>query len=223
LSQDRPDIAYVLIEQLLRLKYTQTAEEAINSALERSPHDSLLTVAAGDVLQQKGDYAAAISKYQEAISQNSHLPAALIGLAQVAIAKGNDDEAQTSLLEVLAVDPANLSAKGQLGIIEGRRGDWETAATHLKSAWEADQSNASIGLELARALRHCGRFSEALQVLKSLVPRMGDSSPFHLELATLYTQLHRNADAQTERTIASNLQSQAHQDLRFQESQTYVY
>ncbi|MBV8709638.1 MAG: tetratricopeptide repeat protein [Acidobacteriaceae bacterium] len=223
LGGNRPEIAYVLIEQLLRLKYTKTAEEVVNATLERSPHDPLLTVAFGDVLQQKGDTIAAISKYQDAINQYPHLPAALIGLAQAAISKGNDGEAQAYLLEALANDPSNSSAKGQLGILEGRRGDCESAAAHLQSAWEADQSNASIGLELARALRHCGQFSHALEILKALEPQMQDSSPFHLELATLYVQLHRAADAQAERTIVANLQSQAHQDLRFQDSQTYVY
>ncbi len=223
LGADRPEIAYVMTEQLLRLKYTKTAEEVANTALESSPHDFLLIVASGDVLQQKGDHTAAVSKYQEAIGQHPHLPAALIGLAQVAISKGNDGEAQTYLLEALAADAVNPSANGQLGILEGRRGDWASAAAHLKSAWEADRSNALIGLELARALRHCGQFSHALRVLRSLEPRMQDSSPFHLELATLYVQLHRTADAQAERAIVANLQSQAHQELRFEDSQTYVH
>jgi tetratricopeptide (TPR) repeat protein len=223
LGTDRPEIAYALVEQLLRLKYTKTAEEIINAALERSSIDPLLIVASGDVLQQKGDHTAAVSKYQDAIGQHPHLPAALIGLAQVAISKGNDQEAQTYLLEALAADPANSSANGQLGILEGRRGDWAPAAAHLKSAWETDRSNALIGLELARALRHCGQFSNALRTLRSLEPRMGDSSSFHLELATLYVQLHRAADAQTERVIVANLQSQAHQELRFEDSQTYVH
>jgi Flp pilus assembly protein TadD len=223
LGGNRPEIAYVLVEQLLRLKYTKTAEEVVGAALETSPGDPLLTVASGDVLQQKGDDTAAIAKYQDAISRRPHLPAALIGLAQAAISKGNDAEAQTYLQEALSADPANPSAKGQLGIIEGRRGDWESAAAHLKSAWEADQSNSAIGLELARALRHCGQFSQALSVLKPLQPQMNDSAPFHLELAALYAQWHRTAEAQAERVIVANLQSQAHQGLRFADSQTYVY
>jgi tetratricopeptide (TPR) repeat protein len=223
LSGNRPDIAYALAEQLLRLKYTKTAEEIISAALEKSPRDPFLIAASGDLLQQKGDYAAAISKYQDALSQQPHLSAALIGLAQVEIAKGDNSEARTYLLQVLAADPANSLANGQLGVLEGQRGNWEFAAAHLKSAWEADQSNTSIGLELARALRHCGQFSHALEILKSLEPQMRDSNPFHLELATLYVQLHRTADAQAERAIVANLQSQAHQDLRFQDSQTYVY
>ena len=223
LGADGPEIVYVLVEQLLRLKYIKTAEEIVNAAMERSPLDSLVTVASGDVLQQKGDHTAAVSKYQDAISQHPHLPAALIGLAQVAILKGNDGEAQPYLLEALTADPANSSANGQLGILEGRRGDWTSAAAHLKSAWETDRSNVLIGLELARALRHCGQLSNALRILKSLEPRMGDSSPFHLELATLYAQLHRSADAQAERAMVANLQSQAHQELRFEDSQVYVH
>ena len=222
LGADRPEVAYVLAAQLLRLKYTQTAEEVVNAALEKSPGDPLLTVASGDVLQGKGDGSAALSKYQEAIAQRPQLPAALIGIAQVAISQGNDEEARKYLLEALAVDPGNPSANGPLGILEGRRGDWASAVSHLKSSWAADQSSASIGLELARALRHCGRLSDALQVLNSLQSRMADFSPFHLELATLYAQLHRTADAQAERALVATLQAQAHEELHFEDPSIYV-
>jgi thioredoxin-like negative regulator of GroEL len=182
-----------------------------------------LIVASADVLRSKGDYTAANSKYGEALRRNPQLSAALIGLAQTAIATGNDTDAQTYLAKALASDPANLAAKGQLGIVEGSRGDWESAVGHLRSAWEADQSNDEIGLELARALRHRGQVSQAFEILKRLDSRMSEVAPFHLELANLYAAMHRPADAEAERAIVANLESRAHQALRFQESQTYVF
>jgi Flp pilus assembly protein TadD len=54
LGGDRPEVDGVLVEQLLRLKYTKTAEDLVNEALERTPRDLLLIVASGDVLRSNG-------------------------------------------------------------------------------------------------------------------------------------------------------------------------
>jgi hypothetical protein len=52
---------------------------------------------------------------------------------------------------------------------------------------------------------------------------MRTSSAFHLELAQIYTQLHRISEAQAERDAVNNLQAQAHDALHFENPRTYVH
>lgn len=52
---------------------------------------------------------------------------------------------------------------------------------------------------------------------------MGDSFAFHLELAQLYTQLRRLAEAQEERDVAAKLQARAQDNIRFDNPTTYVH
>jgi thioredoxin-like negative regulator of GroEL len=107
--------------------------------------------------------------------------------------------------------------------LEAQHEDWVSALPGLKKAWEADRSNKTVGLQLARALRHTGRAREALQVLTSLQPLMGDSPALHLELAQLYAQIHRPADAREERVVVAKLEAQTQDAIRFDDPTTYVH
>lgn len=223
LNGDRPDIAYSLAEQLLALRYFKTAGEVVGAGLEKNPHDPLLTVASGDVDQKMQNRASAAAKYKEALERQPGLVAALVGLARVAAEEGKEDEAQKYLLEALKIEPANPLANGELGVILLHREDWDSAIAHLKIAWDEDRSNASFGLELARALRHAGRYPDALRLLKTIQPATDDSTPLHLELAQVYSKMHRLSDAQTEREIVARLEERSHDGLRFETPQVYVH
>ncbi|MGI9074029.1 MAG: tetratricopeptide repeat protein [Bryobacteraceae bacterium] len=223
LSSDRPDIAYALIEQLLQLKYVSTAEDVANAALKKRPGEAILMVAIGDINRQKKNYAAARSKYNEAIVQQPRLIAAYLGLAELAISEAKEDQAREYLLHALSIEPDNPPGNSQLGIIESHQGNWSSALVHLNSAWDRDRSNPSVGVELARALRHGGRLPDALKVLDSLKLKMRDSVLFHAELAQLYQQLHRLSEAHAERERAATLEAKAREGLHFEDPQVYVH
>jgi len=223
LAPRRPDISYALAEQLLQLKYSASAEKIVAQAIETSPGNPILLVASADIEQQKGHSAAAISNYKKALAQQPKLIAALVGLAQLATAQGKDEESRKYLREALAIDPNSPSPNGELGLLEARHEDWVSALPGLKKAWEADRSNKTVGLQLARALRHTRRAPEALQVLTSLQPLMSDSPALHLELAQLYGQLHRPEDAREERDVVAKLEAQTQDAIRFDNPTTYVH
>jgi len=223
LAGDRLDIAYSLSEQLLALRYFKTAEEVLAAGLEKNPHDLLLTVASGDLDQKKQNRVAAAAKYKEALERQPDLVAALVGLAQIAAEEDKEDDAQIYLLDALKIEPTNPLANGQLGVILVHREDWDSAITHLKMAWDQDRSNASLGLELARALRHAGQYTDALRLLKTIQPLTDDSTPLHLELAQVYSKLHKLSDAQAEREIIARIEERSHDGLRFETPQTYVH
>ncbi len=164
----RPDIAYALIEQLLSLQYLDTAAKVAAEALTANPRDSLLMVADGDVLLVRGNTNDAAANYQNALIVEPKLPDALLGLARVEQGQGNAAEARKNLLNALSIDPENAAVCGELGSIEVHDGDWANAYAHLSKAWSLDQSRLTVALQLAQALQHLERASDALHVLQPL-------------------------------------------------------
>jgi len=171
----------------------------------------------------RGDAAAAIDSYQKALTQEPRSVVALVGLAHAAISQGKDEQAYKFLRLALSNNPQDPSANGALGLIEVRQSRWESAFEHLSRAWAQDRSNFGVALGLARAYRSLNRPAEALQLLTSLRPTVQHSSAFHLELAQLYTQLHRTIDARTERDAVTRLEAQSAEVLHFDSPKTYVY
>jgi tetratricopeptide (TPR) repeat protein len=219
----RPDISYALTEQLLALQYLDTAEQIAAEALTANPQNPLLMAAHGDVLLARGKTAEAVDSYQSALAQEPRLPGALVGLARVAATQGNIVEARKKLQEALSIDSENPVANGELGSIEVDEGDWTDAYRHLAKAWAADQSNLTIALRLARALEHLNRADNALHLLQPLAPALRDSSAFHFELAQIYAQLRRTAEAQVERGQVARLQAKSENSLRFEDPKVYVH
>jgi len=219
----RTDILYALVEQLLELGYSDTAKALLSEAIGSHPRDAFLAVARGDLERAGGDQAAATESYQRALAEQPGLTAGLVGLARTNIAQGKESEAHDLLRAALSGDAEDPFANGEMGLVEAHQGDWDAALQHLSRAWAVDRSNVKIALELARAYRHKQRLREALQLLDSLRPAMQESPAFHFELAQLYADLHRPADAQAEREAFSNLEATAHAALPFDVPRTYVH
>lgn len=220
----RADISYALAEHLLQLEYFDTAQEILDQALDTHPRDALLLTADGDLKRVRGNVAAAIDSYHNALAQQPGLTAALVGLARASISQGKDNEAKNFLKNALSGADEDPSANGELGLLEAHEGDWHAALEHLNRAWTQDRSNRNIALELARAYRRMDRPLDALQLLNSIGPAMRESSAFHFELAQVYTQLHRPAEARAERDALSSLEVQTQSGLlRFENPRTYVH
>jgi Flp pilus assembly protein TadD len=222
-EESRADISYSLVEQLLRLGYLKTAREVVAASLEKNPGDPLLAVAGGDTDRQAGNSAAAAAKYKEALERKPRLVAALVGLAQLAMDAGKEDEARAFLVDALRIEPQNPPANGAMGVSELNRGNWEVAIAHLRTAWERDHSNKAVGVDLARALRQSGRYAAALRLLKTPPLTTDDSVPLHLELAQLYEKLRRVSEAQTERALVASLEARSREGLRFANPEIYVH
>ncbi len=223
LAPERPDISYALVQQLVSLGYSNTAQEVLVEAVANHPHDALLAVANGDLKRSNGDPAAAIESYQRALAEQPGLTAALVGLARANIVQGKEGEAQKFLKTALSGDPDDPFASGELGLLEAHQEEWDAALEHLNRAWTQDRSNGKIAIELARAYRHKGRPQQALQVLTSLKPAMDESSALHFELAQLYAELHQPAVAQAERDAVARIQANTHEALHFDSPRTYVH
>jgi predicted Zn-dependent protease len=220
---DRPDIDYALIEELLQLKYFETAEEVVKAGLEKNRNEPLLLAASGDIARQRNQFPQAASRYHDALREKPGLVPAYAGLAQIAVAEGKTEQARGYLMDALRAEPDNAVANGQIGMLDAREGRWDAALSVLSKAWEKDKSRPLIGLELARALRHNGRTADAVTVMDSLAIRLHESGAFHSELAQLYMQLHQIAKAQAERELTASLEAKNRRELHFEDPQTYVH
>lgn len=223
LAPSRPDITYALAEQLIALEYFNSAKEVLAGTAESTTRDPLLVAAEGDLRRAQGDAAGAATSYQKALTQNPGLPAALVGLARTDLEAGKEAEARSLLNAALARDAQDPVANGELGLLEARSGTWDVALRHLEQAWEQNHSNPTIALELARAYQQRARPEDALHLLQSIGPAVADSAAFHLQLAQVYTLLHRPADAQAQRNAFSELQANTENVLRFDNPHTYVH
>lgn len=223
LAPGRPDIAFALAGQLTTLEYFDSAKEVLERAEELSPDHPTLLAAEGDLRQAEGDASGAGVSYQKALAISPGLPAALVGLARADVTKGKEAEARSLLNTVLAHDPDDPVANGELGLLEAGAERWDAALKPLERGWEQNRSNPAIGLKLARAYQEKQRPEDALKVLKSIGPQMEDSASFHFQLAQVYTLLHRPAEAQTQRNAFSELQSNNQNVLRFDNPHTYVH
>jgi tetratricopeptide (TPR) repeat protein len=223
LDPERSDVDYVLCEQLIELKYFESAAQILQDALARNAQQPLLQAAQGDLALRKGDNAGARAAYNEALQQQPALVPAIVGLARCDQAEGNNEAAMARLREASRSHPEDPTINGQLGALEMHDGNWAAASEHLQRAWAVDQSNANVALEWARVLRHTGKPSEAIHVLKTIAPALEDTTDLHLELAQNYAALHRPLDAEAERKLVSRLQPGANTTLRFEDPQTYVH
>jgi tetratricopeptide (TPR) repeat protein len=223
LAPDRPDISYALAEQLVSLGYFSTAKEVLADAIGSHPRDALLDVADGDMKRANGEAAAAVESYEKALAEKPGLTAGLVGLARANIDQGKDSEARDFLKTALSGDPEDAFANGELGLLEADQGDWDAALGHLSRAWAEDRSNTKIAFVLARAYRRKRKAPEALQLLTSLRSTLQESAGFHFELAQVYADLHRSAEAQIERDAFGQLQANAREGLHFDSPRVYVH
>jgi tetratricopeptide (TPR) repeat protein len=222
-AHERADISYALIEQLIELNYLDTADQILSQSKQASKDDLLLTTAEGDLRQTKDDARGAEAAYRSVLSRQASFVPALVGLARLKASTSNNEEARSLLVRALAQNAGDPGANSELGTLESRQQNWVAAQKHLREAWSRNKSRVTVAVELARAERHLNDPDAALKTLSAIPAVTQQTSAYHLELAEIYTQLHRPGDAQAQRKAVSDLQAAAHAELHFEEPKVYVY
>jgi serine/threonine-protein kinase len=87
------------------------------------------------------------------------------------------DEAAASFEEALRLDPQNLDARYNLGVVSAQRGNWKEAELHFRKAVGLTGSGALQHANLARALIALKRYAEATQVCESALARFPETDP----------------------------------------------
>jgi cellulose synthase operon protein C len=115
---------------LPRPRRSTTADELI----AQTPAAAWPLTLRGTVAAIGEDYAAARGFYESALQREAaHVPA-LLGLARIAAAEGESDEAARQLRRVIAIDPAQVNAIFGMAQLAVERGELAEAETWLTSA-----------------------------------------------------------------------------------------
>jgi tetratricopeptide (TPR) repeat protein len=98
---------------------------------------------------------------RKAAQQAPDDPAVLAGLAFVESNNGKFDRARTLYEKALALDPNQLDARTNLGVIEARSGHLTRAIELWQPAFDHAPGRSSIGMNLARTLCEEGKIEDA--------------------------------------------------------------
>ncbi len=148
---------------------TRPAAEGDGEQLTREIAPQVLTqfeqaasiLAAGDLMEAE-------FRFEEFVLQYPGYPGAHTNLAIIHAANGDDEAAEASIADALAIDPAFAPALNQLGMLMRRRGEFQEAAGAYQRAIDADP---------AYALAHYN-----LGVLNELYLRRLDTALVHFEI-----------------------------------------
>jgi tetratricopeptide (TPR) repeat protein len=222
-SAPQENVDYALAQQLIRLRFFDSATGVLANDLASDANQPLLLTAMGDLELARGNYAKARDLYKKALTSMPTLPPALLGIGRCAKAEGKNEEAKKYFQEVLASDHNNPVAAGELGIIELNGGNPQAAVAYLERSWQFDSSNVSVGIALSRLYRQWKQPTRSLNRLKKLNPEQSHSLDLHLELSRVYTALRRTREAQAELERVKDLQGQKTASLHFEDPGTYVH
>ncbi len=215
----RAEILYALSEELIAGRYFQTA----GALLADSAGTPLLETAKGDCELGQHRIAEAESHYRRALELDPSLAAGTIGLARALAAAEKRPEALEELRRLLAREPANTTALAEAGRLELESGDWKAALGRLERAWTADPGKTQVGLDLARCYRRSGQPGRALELLLSLRVKGADGGFYYYELARVYTDLKRPADAEREMREVQRIEKAGQEALRFVPPAIYIH
>lgn len=148
---------------------------------------------------------------------------------QQALKENRPDTAAKAYRAILKIDPANVEAHANLGVVAMVQGDWAGAAAELQKALKLQPSHWKVQALLGLCDLHLGRLSEATKLLSSSFPRLEDPK-LRLEAGLQVVEVwYQSGELEKASTVLSQLQQlypanaavlyaafRVHSDLAFQ-------
>lgn len=187
-----------------------TAITSLRAGAAQHPTFAPLQARLGDLCLIGGDHPAARAAYEAAQKLAPDAPEPLYGLAEIAMAEGNADQAIEELKRALAKDPHYKGAHYLLSLAYGQLGmqaeaEREFAAGKgglkraLRDAGTLKLSMLSFGRTRARVdsseLLSARRADEAAKMLEPIVAHYPDDASLRVNLALAWKDLGRTEDA----------------------------
>jgi predicted Zn-dependent protease len=94
--------------------------------------------------------------------------------AQSALRANQPSVAAQAYQAILRLDPGNVEARANLGVVAMSTGDWSKAAEYLDAALKLQPSDSRVEALLGLSLLHLGRPSEASKLLSESFPKLED-------------------------------------------------
>jgi len=147
-----------------RAQVFATQESLMRDTLGKNPAAWTAYNDLGIVLAKRGNYAAAINEFQNALRCNADYADARLNLGLALMLQGKPAEAEPQFLAVLKVRPYEPLAHQQLGAIFEAQGKEQEALSHFKLAL-LFKPDAETRLALASFLYKTGDFRSAVEQL----------------------------------------------------------
>lgn len=177
------DPAHLALAESLRRSLEET---------EAAGEPAYTLVSAGQVLAELGQWAAAEQLFERAASLRPDYAEAWAFLGQAQLASGGSGLA--ALEQALVLDPDSLAGNSLMGLYWISRGNSQRALPYLQKATRIEPGNASLRLDLARALALDGDLAGAQEQLR-LAQEAAQSAPQIFRQAALVS-LEYNLDVQ---------------------------
>jgi len=94
---------------------------------------------------------------------------------QTALRENRPEEAAQAYRAILKIDPANVEARANLGVVSMVRGNWTEATQDLRRALKLRPSHWRVQALLGLCEVHLGHLDQAIKLLASSFPRLEDS------------------------------------------------
>lgn len=115
--------------------------------------------------------------------------------ARRALERGDEQTAETLLLDTLAIDPRMHGAREDLGNLRVRQGRYDEAEANARAGLELDPAWAGYRRLVARIELGRGRPAAAVEVLERDPPGVDRDIEYHALLASSYQRLGRHEEA----------------------------
>lgn len=178
---------------------------AITRASTLNPNSVSLHVLMGDLLQTKGDLAAAEAEYRKAIAIKPSFLAAHLGLARTLNSDHQTDEAEKELRNVLELSPNDAEANYLMGeILVNREALPDALPFLLKALHAAPEELPYVHADLGSVYEERGETEKAIAEMKQAVSADVDGS-FHYRLGRLYLKAGERKSAQDALAMSAKL------------------
>jgi Flp pilus assembly protein TadD len=169
--------------QLNRTPSIHVAEAALTSGapdvalhvadmiLAKNPKDAAALTTRGDALYALGQRGKAGDAYRAAVAVDTTSVGAQIGLGRT-LASSDPAEAEKLFLAALALEPDNLIALNNLGVVRDLQGRNDEAQAAYRQALDLAPGSSEVQINLGLSLAVSGRKAEAVQVLRPVAAAM---------------------------------------------------
>ncbi len=148
----------------------------------------------GEILSKQGNYADAIKKYQQTLTERPNFPLAIQSIAQAYLAGGNSTQLIAYINSFIERNPNIVEAHNVLGMAYGVEKKWADATKVLREALVMDPKSVSTYEALAKVYSTQNKPADAADVYRKGLAELPDNIPLRLDLAQHYAT-HQDAES----------------------------
>ncbi|HTL66811.1 MAG TPA: FG-GAP-like repeat-containing protein [Lacunisphaera sp.] len=155
-------------------------------------------VSRGNGFLEKGDAAAALAAYTEALRLSPASTDVRLNLANAYLLAGQPADAARMCRETLDLDHNSAAAYYLLGCALLRQNEPGPAAEALQQSWKIDRAVPALDFQMGMAQAQLGQVNDAIRDFEGVIRAVPDHPSAHFQLSRLYQQVGRDAEAARE-------------------------